>query len=66
MLELDEAAIALAGQPATRPGINADSSSLCYVIYTSGTTGRPKGVGISHASIINFLRVVTPIYDVQE
>ncbi len=65
VLELDEAAIALAGQPTTRPEINADSSSLCYVIYTSGTTGRPKGVGISHASIINFLRVVTPIYDVR-
>ena len=34
-------------------------------LVTSGTTGRPKGVGITHASIINFLRVVTPIYDVR-
>jgi non-ribosomal peptide synthetase-like protein len=65
VLELDEATKALAVQPTTRPQINADPSSLCYIIYTSGTTGRPKGVGVSHASIINFLRVATPIYDVR-
>ncbi len=54
----------LALQPTRRPGIDIDPSSLCYVIYTSGSTGKPKGVAISHASIINFLRVATPIYGV--
>lgn len=28
---------------------------LAYMIYTSGTTGAPKGVGISHAAILNQL-----------
>ncbi|AHD03240.1 AMP-binding protein [Leisingera methylohalidivorans] len=28
---------------------------LAYMIYTSGTTGTPKGVGISHAAILNQL-----------
>ncbi|NSY41454.1 amino acid adenylation domain-containing protein [Leisingera sp. ANG59] len=28
---------------------------LAYMIYTSGTTGVPKGVGISHAAILNQL-----------
>ncbi|MCU0286457.1 MAG: amino acid adenylation domain-containing protein, partial [Acidobacteria bacterium] len=30
-------------------------SNLAYVIYTSGTTGKPKGVAISHKSIVNRL-----------
>ncbi|MFK7742820.1 MAG: amino acid adenylation domain-containing protein [Planctomycetota bacterium] len=29
--------------------------SLAYVIYTSGTTGRPKGVMISHRSVLHLL-----------
>ena len=35
---------------------------LCYIIYTSGTTGNPKGVGIGHASICNFVRVAAELY----
>ncbi len=64
VLECDEAATELAMQSEIRPRINVDPMSLCYVIYTSGTTGRPKGVAVSHASITNFLAVVTPIYAV--
>ncbi|MBO0790922.1 MAG: amino acid adenylation domain-containing protein, partial [Ktedonobacteraceae bacterium] len=65
VLELDKAEIELAAQPGSRPQVRIDPSSLCYIIYTSGTTGRPKGVAVSHASIVNFLRVATPIYDVR-
>jgi non-ribosomal peptide synthetase-like protein len=64
VLDLDEVRGDLAVQPTHRPGIDIDPSSLCYVIYTSGSTGKPKGVAISHASIVNFLRVATPIYGV--
>src|SRR5262249_4808184 len=65
VLELDQAAVHLAAQPADRPEISTPPSSACYIIYTSGSTGKPKGVAISHASIVNFLRVATPIYGVQ-
>ncbi|HEY6351954.1 MAG TPA: amino acid adenylation domain-containing protein [Candidatus Angelobacter sp.] len=30
--------------------------NLAYVIYTSGSTGQPKGVQISHASLLNLVR----------
>ncbi len=64
VLELDEVAAQLTVQSETRPQISVDPSSLCYVIYTSGSTGKPKGVAVSHANIVNFLHVATPIYKV--
>lgn len=30
-------------------------SDLAYIIYTSGTTGLPKGVGISHKNLSNYV-----------
>jgi amino acid adenylation domain-containing protein len=33
----------------------ATADNLAYVIYTSGSSGRPKGVGISHHALTNFL-----------
>ncbi|WP_426094752.1 amino acid adenylation domain-containing protein [Flavobacterium sp. DSR2-3-3] len=34
---------------------NPLSQSTAYIIYTSGSTGNPKGVAISHKSLLNFL-----------
>jgi non-ribosomal peptide synthetase-like protein len=51
---------AQAADPLT--GIAPPIEPLCYIIYTSGTTGNPKGVGIGHASICNFVRVAAELY----
>ena len=62
VLELDSACEALSVQPESRPQIQIDPASLCYINYKLGTSGPPKGVAVSHTNIVNFLRVVTPTY----
>ncbi|MFI9271022.1 Pls/PosA family non-ribosomal peptide synthetase [Kitasatospora sp. NPDC052896] len=66
VLELDQLEGELKDQSDDRLLVDADPEAACYVIYTSGTTGRPKGVAVSGANIVNFLRVVAPIYRVAE
>ncbi len=38
--------------PATPPTVASSPDDLAYVIYTSGSTGQPKGVQISHRSLM--------------
>lgn len=52
---LDADAAELEQQPDTDPAVTASFSDLAYVIYTSGSTGQPKGVQITHASLLNLI-----------
>ncbi|RCN44233.1 hypothetical protein ANCCAN_09751 [Ancylostoma caninum] len=42
--------------------LRSSHESLAYLIYTSGTTGTPKGVCISHQSVLNMLEHATRKY----
>jgi len=65
ILELDQSHDALTSQRETRPQIQLDPASLCYIIYILGAGDQSQGVAISHTNIINFLRVATPIYGIK-
>ncbi|GAA5198335.1 hypothetical protein GCM10023322_71450 [Rugosimonospora acidiphila] len=56
-LPIDPTGVAGTAAPLTSPA-DVAATSAAYVLRTSGSTGRPKLVGVSRASLANYLRWV--------
>jgi amino acid adenylation domain-containing protein len=52
---LDTDAALLSAQDSRNPTSKLTVTDLAYVIYTSGSTGQPKGVQITHDSLLNLV-----------
>ncbi|WP_169928406.1 non-ribosomal peptide synthetase, partial [Xenorhabdus hominickii] len=50
------------GEPAENPVPVSSATDLAYIIYTSGTTGQPKGVALTHQSVMNRLCWMQSLY----
>src|SRR6266516_2779503 len=62
-LDADWEAIAQESEAAPMSGVAAEN--LVYVIYTSGSTGHPKGVLITHRSLVNESLAFKEYFDLQ-
>jgi amino acid adenylation domain-containing protein len=58
---LDRDAAAIESEPVDRLAVTTAPGALAYVLFTSGSTGVPKGVAVTHANIVHYVRAVSRV-----
>ncbi len=56
---------AISNNSAENPAPRAHYDNLIYVYYTSGSTGIPKGVTMSHRSLVNYATLIPEPYNLR-
>src|SRR5580765_4289335 len=63
---LDAASEKISQLPETNLQTAVDPDNLAYLIYTSGSTGQPKGVGVTHRGLKNYVDWAIRTYQVNQ
>ena len=50
--------------PLTAP-LACDADALAYILFTSGSSGTPKGVKVSHANVLAYLRAIHSMWKLE-